>query len=433
MGRLWVRVRDGDAPGRRRANVFLLQVLAIARLLLFLGGIRALAYLEWKAFKALSGFGGDELAPLRYVLPFAILPLWIFVGSLSWARQVYGLPSVVEAFGLLLARLSLVILPSLRLGSCRVAAKKEEVAKNLVETCGGPAWLILEPGQAAVLERADGSWRVVLAGRCFLHPGERLKEVVSLEEHQGGIEEVRATTRDGIPLRVGDVHFRYRLYCDDRLTDCQRTRENPFPCAEITVAQVAYRHTQTESGLTTWHQEVGGMIYGALQDFIWRNMVDYLTAPRAGRQDPRSEFYHRLFSKEGRQRFNAKGVDLLWLDMGHFHVPVGVKDQRLENWFVRWLGGVMIQKAHDEAQRTAQIEEERADAQVELLISILRRVETFGAQRQPALDRQTLYLAVVSQVLDMLSQSVVGERETKETQKLALEGSKEVSKGLSKD
>jgi len=344
---------------------------------------------------------------LRYLwLPILVLT-WVFWMSLKFIQQAYSLNSMNSAFQYLLASAFSLNYPVARISEGKVlvdALGKE----NLIEAIGGPGYLIVQPGNVVLLESLDGSWRVVGAGVKYMKAQERIKEAISLEERHAHIVELKATTRDGIPVIIGDIRFRFRPYTSDLSGSFRRSPEDPFPYSDEAIALMTYNRPLTEEGVIDWHQEVSKVVEEIILNFVRQSLVDHLTAPDAGSADPRSEIYRRLLDQEGKEQFRQKGAELLWIDIGHFGIPSEVKDQRVDNWHVRWSGSVQIRRAQDEAQRILQHEEDRAEAQAELLMSLLRRWEAISSKEESQQSRHILYLAIISQLLEMIAKSAQG-------------------------
>ncbi len=344
---------------------------------------------------------------LRYLwLPVLVLA-WVFWMSLKFIQQAYSLNNTRSALQYLLASAFSLNFPFALISEGQVLV--DELGKeSLIEAIGGPGYLVIQPGNVVLLESLDGTWRVVGAGRKYLKPQERIKEAISLEERHAHIVELKATTRDGIPVIIGDIRFRFRPYSGDQSGSFRRSPDDPFPYSDEAIALMIYNRPVTEEGLASWHQEVSKVVEEIILNFVRQSLVDHLTAPDVGSVDPRNEIYRRLLDRDGKERFRQKGAELLWVDIGHFGIPSEVKDQRVDNWHVRWSGSVEIRRAQDEAQRILQHEEDRAEAQAELLISLLRRWEAISSKEETQQSRHILYLTILSQLLEMIDKSARG-------------------------
>lgn len=340
---------------------------------------------------------------LRYLLfPPLILALFVMAGA-RYVQHIYGLTNMASGFRYLMARLFGQSLPSLIVSDGKIVVNVMG-QENLVSSVGGPGYLMVMPGNVALLEGLDGRLRVVGAGRHFLTAQDSVKEALSLEERYDQIEKTSATTRDGIELTANDIRFRYRVYTGPRAAGFGRTPENPYPYSNEGVINLVYNAAMGANGISDWHSGVKGLVEGVMQDFIRTNLFDHMTAPDPDSEDPRSEVY-RLYESEGvKKRFNEKGVELLWIDIGHLELPEKVAGQRVDLWQVRWSGNARIMRAHGEAERSKYRLLGRAQAQVDILTNILRTLESSGAQGDAQQSRRTL---LMTQLLESMNRTAL--------------------------
>ena len=167
--------------------------------------------------------------------------------------------------------------------------------------------------------------------------------------------------------------------------------------------QAVYNRTLDGSGLGEWHTGVNAVVESLIADYIRQNMVDHLTAPIIESEDPRGEILKQFFSDAGRARFLEKGVELLWIDIGHFEtLEKEVAEQRVNTWQARWMGNATVVRAYGESQRLAYEEMGRAEAQAEMLMSIVHGLEDVAAKGEPQQNIRALYLARIAQLLDVM-------------------------------
>ena len=121
-------------------------------------------------------------------------------------------------------------------------------------------------------------------------------------------------------------------------------------------------------------------------------------------QEPRAEIKELLFSRITREQLRKVGAELLWVDIGHFDIAVeDVDNQRVSTWQASWAGKANIERAYGEAQRAAYEELGRAEAQAEILMSILHSLsdavltrEATNELRQVILNRTAEFVVSVS-------------------------------------
>jgi len=337
-----------------------------------------------------------------WLIPPVILVLLLLVGA-RFTQLAYSLADLRSGWHYLMASLFSFNYPILVIadGKPQVDSLGEP---NLIQSVGGPGYLHIHPGNVVLIEGLDNRIRVLGAGRHFITYLERVKEVLSLEERYAQVEKIAATSRDGLEVVARDIRYRYRLDSgkpgDSGLG---RTPENPYPYTEQAVIQAVYNRTLDATGLGEWHTGVNTVVESLIADYIRQNLVDHLTAPIIESEDPRGRILKQFFSDTGRTRFREKGVELLWIDIGHFEtLEKEVAEQRVNTWQARWMGNATIMRAYGESQSLAYEEMGRAEAQAEMLMSIVHGLEDVAAKGEPRQNIRALYLARIAQLLDVM-------------------------------
>ena len=341
---------------------------------------------------------------IRYLLvPWVLLAVLVLAG-VNYVQISFGLPNQKSALNYFLACMFGMQIPVLVINDSK--AQTDSGKEHLILKIGGPGFLVIQTGNVVLLEDLSGKVRVVGAGRHFISRSESIKEIASLEERFAHIEQLSATTKDGIEIVVRDIRYRYRL-CGDLNTnsDSGHQSDNRFSFSEEAVIQMTYNRTLAQNGIGTWHMGVNQVVEAVITDYIRQHPVDSVTAPQTQDIDARGDIYRELHSQSGRNRFRDKGAELIWIDIGHFETPEkSVIEQRVNTWQARWLGNADVVRASGEAQRTASQELGRAEAQAEMLKNIVQSLETVG---EPGESRQqnmrALYLARIAQLLDAMS------------------------------
>ena len=122
-------------------------------------------------------------------------------------------------------------------------------------------------------------------------------------------------------------------------------------------------------------------------------------------KDPRAEIKALLYSRITREQLRKVGAELLWVDIGHFDIAVEAVDiQRISTWQASWEGKANIERAYSEVQRAAYEELGRAEAQAEILMSILNSLseavitqDASNELRYDILHRTAEFVAKVSE------------------------------------
>jgi hypothetical protein len=348
----------------------------------------------------------------RYVcLPPIVLVILLAVGS-RYEQLGYQIESFWAALNDLMANLGLGSYPTLVVSDGKAQIKADE--DNLVARIGGPGFVVVQPGNAALVESLDGRLRVLGPGRHFLNRLQTLKEFVGLEEREASIDKLSATTKDGIEVQVRDIRYRYRLASEKSPQDGPaRSMQDPYPFSEDAVIQMTYNRTVTVDGLASWHFGVNRIVDTVITDYIRENYVDHLTAPSAQGDDPRGEIYRKFNSEHVQHQFKCNGADLLWIGIGHFEIPAKqVVEQRVTSWQAKWIGNANVVRAFGESQRMAYQELGRAEAEAEMLMSIVHALEDVGAQQGDSRQKiRAIYLARIAQLLEAMGKQYLPSQE----------------------
>ena len=341
----------------------------------------------------------------RYLLaPLAAFTAALFLGA-RYVQDIYKLDTFRLGLNYLLASIFAINYPALLISEGKKQIHKNEM--NLLDAVGGPGFVIVRPGNVVLFERLKSPSNVRAAGAHFISRLETIKDIANLDDQHGYIDKVSATTKDGIEIEVLDIHFRYRLRAGFRPGDyTERTPDNPYPYSIQAVRHMAYHRVVNEDGLIDWHSTVSGVIKGVITDYIYQHQFDYLTTPRVEGFNPRTEIRTQFNSKTVRERLRHLGAELLWLDIGHFNFPEkAVGEQRLDSWQAKWIGNATVERAYGDAQRLAYQEMGRAEAQAEMLLSIVHALEDARVSGSPEQNLQKIVLARTAHILDAMGES----------------------------
>ncbi len=348
-------------------------------------------------FTTMPGIGGRYL-----LLPWVLLAGLIAIG-IGYVRTAFSLADTNTALEYFFACMFGMQIPVIMISDGKALVGEDQ--EHIVLKVGGPAYLYVQAGNVVLLEDLSGKVRVVGSGRHFISRLESIKEIAGLEERFAHIEQLAATTKDGIDIVVHDIRYRYRL-ATGQVTNKEpgRQSERLFAFSDEAVIQMTYNRTVSPNGISSWHQGVNQVVDSVITDYIRQHPVDYVTAPKSQGIDARGDIYRDFYSQSGRNRFREKGAELIWIDIGHFETPEkSVIDQRVTTWQARWLGNANVVRASGEAQRTASQELGRAEAQAEMLKSIIDSLESVGTPGEARQNMRALYLARIAQLLDAMS------------------------------
>ena len=171
------------------------------------------------------------------------------------------------------------------------------------------------------------------------------------------------------------------------------------------IRNIAYNRNVSKDGLASWHDAVKGVITGSISDYIAQHQLDQITAPRYIEGDPRKEISDQLQNMRVRDKLKDAGAQLLWCDIGHFEVEnKAVLEQRIDTWKASWIGNANVTRAYGEAQRTAYQEIGQAEAQAEILMSIVHAFDDINlAKKEKDRNIRNIILMRTAQVLEALA------------------------------
>ena len=330
--------------------------------------------------------------------------------AVAYIKDIYGLDSDRMPFRHFVSSFFGLQVPKIQISN----QLHDSDWKELVETIGGPAILDVKPGYAVLTETLTApANRYGQGDGHFLSRQERIHEIIDLSEQEGTALEVKATTRDGITVIVEKVKYDYRLW--DALWEAdpaaQNDSLNPYPFSEEAIHNLVYSRTVAvdENGNPkefNWMGAVGGKIQGILKDYISERRLDDVIATHEHlKENPRKEIQDKAYQPDFKKTLRSMGTILRWWDPGEFKSLETIEGQFLSNWSVDIKSNIQINQAYGEAQKQAYAELGRAEAEAELLMSIIHSLDgiRFGADKTQTL--QNLILMRTAQVIRALNAS----------------------------
>jgi len=291
----------------------------------------------------------------RHVVPAVLgLGLALYFGA-KYVQDLLELSSLRPAFKFLTASLFGGDYPHMTIaeGKAHVADPKT----NPMLKIGGPGWVDIKPGNAALFERMVGPSQVLGAGTHFIRRFETLREALDLREMERGRDKVEVMTRDGIPIVLSEVRVRFRIRAHGA-----RSETNPYPVTPGTIRQAVYGRGVKEQGLESWAELVFGDAILVITRWISRRRLDELIPPPTDKNQnappvqpaiPYRQAIHQLFQdKNTRETFARSGAEIIWVSVGHLRPDLGeenaagpdkIHDQMIETWKAPWKA-----YAHDE-------------------------------------------------------------------------------------
>ncbi len=159
---------------------------------------------------------------------------------------------------------------------------------------------------------------------------------------------------------------------------------------------------------------MGRIVVGAITDYVAANTIDYLTAPCSNPANPRLELRNELLFRGIRRSLTENGAELLWIDTGHLHiVEDSVDSQRTDLWASEWVGDSIVTRAYADAKRQAYQELGRAEAQAEMVLSIMDTLNDVAISTASPVEVRKLLLLRTAQLLDSMSSIPKPEKDEK--------------------
>lgn len=342
---------------------------------------------------------------LRYLIVPVAATLGILLAAAMFVKDIYNINHTRDAFRYVIASMFGFEYPTLTIDKGEKQLTKNKV--NLIDKIGGPGKVMIEPGNAAMFRNLHSPSDVNITTTYFLPPFDTVAQAVNLEEQQADKDEINAMTRDGIKVIIRDIHFRYRirfLQGPNKLP-VRPTMETPYPISPNAMENVAFNLSVERNGLDKWNTAVERVVIGAITDFVAGNYIDFLTAPREGKRNPRIEIRNELFYRGVQRALEGLGAELLWADVGHVDVDdPRVDDSRNDMWAAEWIDDANAIRAFGEAKRAAYHELGRAEAQAELIMSITDVVSQSIQDSGGNVDIRKILLARTAQVLDAMTE-----------------------------
>jgi hypothetical protein len=336
----------------------------------------------------------------RYMIAPFFASLLAFLAGARYVQDIYELESFWQAVHYLFASLFGISYPEMNVSGGRKVIKEGDV--NLLEVIGGPGFVLVQPGNAVLFEGQAAPVAIHPSGRHFV-PRFKTIQPIALEDQFGEMEGISATTRDGFDVKVGRTRFRFRLLSDRK----SRSPQNPYPHSEGAIYDMVYNRTVSDQGLSDWSSGVAADVRKVIATYITRHTLDQLTAPEESGADPRGDINRDLRSPTVINKLRLRGTELLSIDIGSFEIPnKEVEQQRLTTWQAKWIGDARLARSYSEARRLASQEIGRAEAQAEMLISIMHALADVNLQGGTRESLRDLVLVRTAQLLDAMGQNV---------------------------
>ncbi len=250
-------------------------------------------------------------------------------------------------------------LPSITIANGKVSERDKD---GPLFKIGGPGYVSVHLGNAALFERIDQSTEVIpraqgAGGRSMkrhrLDGYEHLREIVDLREHQIRVPSMELTTRDGLGLVLTDIQIRYRVARHQTSSPA-----NPYPFEDEAVRRVVYGQVikrdfvigphgimPKDDELTEdldlgekWGQMVAEHVKTQLSQELRKHSLDELLQPGATSKF-RTKLTNLFYRKVVRDVFEKFGTQIVWVGVGMLEGAdaLDIDTNQIERWQNDWL------------------------------------------------------------------------------------------------
>lgn len=202
------------------------------------------------------------------------------------------------------------------------------------------------PSHQALAVRVGKDLRGRGPGLVWLPPKAIVLSLFDLRMHEQRAENIKATTRDGIPVQTSLT-----------LTFCIRRAERPehsaypFPYDEHAIAEAYYATTIGEANQEhLWYARVRPQAIAHLVDALSRHTLNELYALNQRQQEPLRDIGQniRVMLED---EFLHQGVEIVSVTIGRLLIPPSVLDRRLAQWKEAWNSAIKERQATTPAAR----------------------------------------------------------------------------------
>ena len=273
-------------------------------------------------FAVLLDVFSSFLSPPVLIFVFPVL-LTIFLAFHLGARylaDLFELESTSIAYRYLLGSVFGIRYPVLSIDAGDVAHLDQQ---NPLLRIGGPGYLKLHLGFAAVFETLEGQPRIYgpSAGhsRYFIQGFERLRDVIDLRDQLREIDEIRTVTKDGIIVHARDVQIVFRAFSSYRRND-----DGTYEADPGSMLNLAYGGISGEAGLPRWTETLPTLAVHEIKRYVAaRTLEEFLALPGDQSENfhiPRRKLTASFHTQERKQRLQDLGLELVWVGVGTWEV-----------------------------------------------------------------------------------------------------------------
>ncbi len=401
----------GDRPSFGRIRFYTLVMFPLLLPILELLWVLLGLFSTLPPLADLQSFLFGEFSPLLHelLLLYFLVLLSAFAAGVAYIKDIYELGTDRMPSWHLVSSFLGFFVPKIRVSN----RLRESSGTDMVERIGGPAHLAIESGYAVLTETLTAPANIYGPGvNRFISRQERIHEFIDLREQAGKTADAKATTRDGIDVTVKNIRFSYRLWDIQWETDpaTQPRMLNPYPFSKDAIHRYVYNRTigMDENGQPkpfSWSGAVGGQVAAIVKGYISEHKLDEVIASHEHMQEknPRFIIRNKAYEPKFRSGLRDMGTVLRWWDPGEFKSLEKIQDQFLSNWSMDIQNSININHAYGDAQKEAYEELGRAEAEAELLMTIIHSLDGIKFTRDKPQTLQNLVLLRTAQVIRALN------------------------------
>jgi hypothetical protein len=266
---------------------------------------------------------------LVYLLPLLLGGLVAFRIASLYLADLFELESIGIASRYLIGSVFGFRYPALTIGTGRITELDQD---SPLLRIGGPGYLNLHLGFAAVFETIDGKPKIYgpspARSQFFIQGFERLRDVIDLRDQLRKLDEVRTVTKDGITVHARGVQIVFRAFGGTQRKPGSRYHADPASTLSLAYGGIAH-----DDGLSHWTETLPELAKRELQAFVAaRTLEEFLALPEQAseaREDdgrpmtvhiPRRLLTSSFHTPERQQRLKDLGLELVWVGVGTWEV-----------------------------------------------------------------------------------------------------------------
>ncbi len=341
-----------------------------------------------------------NFSTLRFLIPPLIVIVFVFIAGAFYLMDVYKLEHFRDALNYILASMFAYGYPSLEIDEGIKQVNAKEV--NLIERVGGPGFVHVEPGNAAMFRDLRHFTAEQSNTTYFLSPFETVAQTITLDDQQIIKDDIPAMTRDGIKVLVQGINIRYRIKTREREgIPIRRSINEPYPVDNTAMQRMAANTSVTAKGPESWDVTISRIVVGAITDFVSAHTIDALTTPNCDPANPRLELRNELMYRSIKRALDTNGAELIMVGAGHLHiVDERVDTERANAWAVPWMGESRASRELAKAKQEAYQTLGRAEAHAETVLSMMDALRDVSFTATTPLDVRRLLLMRTGQLLE---------------------------------